>query len=132
MGKINKSREFISTGSLFSGESSAGATTTILNVSKLDNMMFYADSDTGGAGFAGTISVEISRDGTNFTSFRGLVEDSGAIVSGITLNTASSEVFSIRELGAYHSLRFTLNLANVNASTSVNLLFSSRSEDTYF
>lgn len=131
MGKTNKGREYTD-GTIFSGEKSAGSTSSTLDVRKLDNIMFYADSDTGGAGFTASITTEISRDGTNFTRFRGLIEDAGNIVSGVSLATASSEVFSIRNLGSYHTIRFNLTLSNVNASTTVNLFYSSRAEDHYF
>jgi len=131
MGKTNKSRDFIN-GTLFSGVSSSGSTSTTLEVLKLDNIVFYGDSDTGGAGFAASITIDVSRDGTNFSTFRGIVNESGAIISGVTLATAGSEVFSMRELGGVHTIRFNLTLANVNASTTVNLFYSSRSEDAYF
>lgn len=131
MGKVQISKHFTSS-TIFSGETNNGSTTGTLNISRFNHARFYAQADTGAASFAATISLEVSPDGTNFFTSTGILLDSNinnSALSAITLATASSEVFGISNIGAIHTLRFTLNIANRNASTSVDLFFSLRTED---
>ena len=135
MGKVTISKTFTST-TLFSGEdftATSGATSSsILNISRYNHILFYAQADTGTISFAATITAEVSPDGTNFFPYSGFLNDdniSNTGSSAISLSTASSSIFEIRNIGDIHSIRFTLTMINHNASTSVDLFFSARTND---
>ena len=119
--------------SLFTNENfttGAATVTTALNISSFEDIIFYADMNaTGAAGLAATLTARISSDGSSFSAYPGLLRvdnlsNTGA--SQITLNTSGSEVFTIKNLGAMHSIQFSLTMANQIASTTFNLKYSGR------
>lgn len=132
MAKVTLSKNLTNT-TLFSAETNNGATTSSnVNISRQNELLFYAEADTGAASFAASITFSVSPDGTNFFPYGGILRDDNTAntgVSGITLNTAGSEVFTFRDVGAIHTFVATLTIANRNASTTVNVRFSARTED---
>ena len=121
---------------LFSGEnftSTVGATSASLNISRFDNVLFYAiQNNTGAALLASTLTAEVSPDGTTFFGFDGFLTDSNLSNTGTTqytFNTGTTEVFSMKNLGGINTIRFTLTMANQIASTSFTLRYSARTTD---
>ena len=119
--------------SLFTDEnftSTSGATLSTLNISRFDDIVFYADSNaTGAVALVATITAEISADGSSFQAFPGFIRlnnDANTATTAFSLATNSSEVFSMKNLGAIHSIRFSLTMANQIASTTINLKYSGR------
>ena len=119
--------------SLFTNENfTTGAATvsSILNISRFEDIVFYGDMNaTGAAGLAATLTASISRDGSSFNAFPGFLrlDNLGqTAVSQVTFNTSTSEVFSMKNIGAIHSIRFSLTMANQIASTTFNLRYSGR------
>lgn len=133
MGHITISKNFTSGAVYATLSTGVTHTSTVLNVSKFNHIIFYASGDTGAAGFTGSLTVEASPDGTNFfayTGFQSHTNTADTLSSGITVSTASSQTFTLRDIGAIHSLRFEMDISNVNASTTVEVLFSARHEDS--
>lgn len=132
MSKITISKDYTSA-ALFTNEASNGATTaTDIGLYRYNEVAFWATSDTGLAAFTASITAEISVTGTTYVPYGGFIaanaiDNSGT--AGITIATAGSSVFSMKNIGGIHSIRFTLTLANVNPSTSVNLFYSGRNRD---
>lgn len=132
-GFVSQEKDFTNA-ALFSGEnftSTANATSSaLLDVSRFDEVTFYADCNlTGAAALASTITAEVSPDGTNFFAYQGFLPDNNTHHTGVsffTLNTGTSEIFSMKNLGGIQSMRFTLTMVNQIPSTSVNLRYAAK------
>ena len=132
MGKVTISKTFTGT-TLFNDEGAAASTSGSINISRYNHLDFYAQLNaTGGAGLVASLSAEVSPDGVNFFPYSGFLPHDNVAntgVTGFTLNTSGSTVFSIKHIGGIHTIRMTLTMANVIASTSFDLFFSARTDD---
>lgn len=118
---------------IFNGEnftSTAGATSGTVNISRFDEILFFANMGvTGAAAMAATITFSASPDGTNFFAYEGLEFAAGTIAATVELATAGSAVFKLRDIGGIHTIRASLTMINQVASSSVSLRYSARTKD---
>lgn len=136
MPKVTVSKTFTGT-TIFSGAnftSTSGYTVSAgVQISRYDEITFFATlNNTGAAGLAATVTAQVSYDGTTYFDYGGLLVDGNTSHTGssqVTLNTGGSEIFSLRNMGAIHSVRFSLGMAGQIASTSFSLFYTAITED---
>ena len=137
MAKISIATNFTNT-TLFVNEnftSTVGNTiSSILEIPQYDFVTFYgALNNTGAAALAATLTVEVSPNTSTFFTYDGMVNEINTGFTGatqLTFNTGTAHVFTLRDIGAINSLRFTLGIVNQIPSTTFNLRYSARKRDS--
>lgn len=121
----------VTNGTIFNAASGTANTSAALNISRFDEVTFYATaSPTAAVAYTATVSCEASPDGTNFFAYQGiLAHNSTSPAVSLSFATSTTYVFTLKDIGAIHSVRIVLSQSASTAGTAFNMTYFARTKD---